>query len=157
MAFGAKELIDGVRSARANFLKHIEGVSADQTTWKPYDPCKTINETLDHLRWSDRAALDLLQTGAQPDYTTAPGLPPAESFDRLRAELIVSHAALLAYLEETYGDKPLDTSVNFWGHPTALGTMLAAIQNEEGYHTGQVSYIRQATDPSWDYYAAIYG
>ena len=30
------------------------------------------------------------------------------------------------------------------------------ISSEDYYHAGQITFIRMATDPQWDYYRSIY-
>jgi uncharacterized damage-inducible protein DinB len=155
--FGVDQMIDAVDQARQGFLKHLEGVTADQAVWKPYPGCKSIAETLDHLLWSDRTLVVILQSGKEPDYTTAPVAPPSDTSDTLKSNLAAAHDSLMSYLKVAYSNSPLDTPVNFWGHQAPLWPALAGLTNEDSYHTGQVAYIRMATDPSWDYYANIYG
>jgi uncharacterized damage-inducible protein DinB len=157
MAFGTTELIEGARKARQNFLKHIDGITEEQAAWKPYPECKSIAETLDHLHWSDRATVEYARSGQEPDYTSVPSKPPTESIDTLKAKLAESHADLMRYFETEFAGKPLDTICKFYGQPTSIGDSLTYICNEEGYHTGQAAFIRMATDPTWDYYTAIYG
>lgn len=157
MEFGVSELIEGVREGRKSFLKHIDGVTDEQAVWKPYPQCKSIAETLDHLRWGDQAIVQCASTGADPDYSTVPSTPPSESVDELKSKLAESHEALMSFLVDKYGKTTdLTTPVSFYGHEMALGAVLAAMPVEESYHAGQAAFIRQATDPSWDYYEAIY-
>jgi uncharacterized damage-inducible protein DinB len=156
MAFGTAELIEGVRKSRQSFIKHIEGITEEQAVWKPYPGCKSIAETLDHLHWGDRATVQNARSGQDPDYTTVPSGPPAESLATLKAKLADSHSALLDYLTTEFAGKPIDTPISFYGHSTPFAEAIGYILTEDGYHTGQASFIRMATDPPWDYYTAIY-
>ena len=156
MAIGTLELIESVKTSRQSFLKHINGITEEQATWKPYPQCKSIAETLDHLHWGDRATVDNARTGQDPDYTTVPSEPPAESLSTLKSKLAESHAALIDYLTSEYSDKPIDAPLSYYGHPTPFAAAIGIMLGEDGYHTGQASFIRMATDPTWDYYTAIY-
>jgi hypothetical protein len=155
--FGFDQLIDAIDQARQGFLKHIEGITADQAVWKPYPGCKSIAETVDHLLWGETTMLEIMQSGKEPDYTTVPDSPPSDSIAALKVKLADIHSQFLEYLRKTYPTAPLDTPVNFWGHQVSLGYALAAIPNEDSYHSGQAAFIRMATDPKWDYYSHIYG
>lgn len=154
--FGMGDMIDALDQARQGFLKHIDGVTVQQAVWKPYSGCKSIAETIDHLLWSDRVLIDVMQSGKEPDYTTAPTAPPADSLTTLLGNLAESHAARIEFLRANYAQASPLMPVNFWGHTSALWQALAGLSNEESYHSGQVAYIRMATDPNWDYYSHIY-
>jgi uncharacterized damage-inducible protein DinB len=156
MAFETADLIESVRKARKSFLKHIDGITDEQVVWKPYPECKSIAETLDHLHWGDNATVQNAKSGQDPDYSSVPSAPPTQSLAELKSRLAESHSALMKYLTSEFAGKPLDTPISFYGHPTPIGDALGALLSEEGYHTGQISFVRMATDPSWDYYTAIY-
>lgn len=155
MAFGLSDLTDGVRHSRSHFLKHLKGLQPEQWTWKPYPECKSIYETVSHLVVDDRAALQALQTGGEPDYDSFK--VTAVDADAALAELAGSHAELLSYIESTFANAPLDTRVSAWGAMVKLGNAVSHLSSEDYYHAGQVSFVRMATDPTWDYYADIYG
>ena len=154
MAFSAGDLIDRARRSRENFLKHIEGLRDDQWNWKPYPECKSISETLGHLVGVDRAFLFSLETGKSPDYEAL--MEPAQDKERLLEKLAESHKNLVTFLDGRFRNVALETPVPFFGEQTPLGIALADLTSEDSYHSGQVAYIRMATDPQWDYYAAIY-
>jgi hypothetical protein len=59
-------------------------------------------------------------------------------------------------LTSEYSGKPIDAQITFYGHPIPFADAVGYILGEEGYHTGQAAFVRMATDPSWDYYTAIY-
>ncbi len=156
MSYGSAELISGVKEARRNLLKHLDGITPEQYAWKPYPQCKSISETLDHLIWSDLAIVQVASTGKAPDYTTTPMAPPTKSYPELKSEMTRSHAALIDYLTRIYSGGPGDAPIKFYDHATTLGHAVGLILFQEGYHTGQIAFIRMAQDPSWDYYEAIY-
>lgn len=158
MAYDLNDVLGSIRRSRQFFLKHLQGLRDDQWDWKPYPECKSITETLVHLVVDDRAALQSLRTGGEPDYeaiSTATTEEAGGDRDRARAMLDASHARLCAFVGATYEGKPLDTEVSAWGAPVKLGG-LGLLSSEDYYHAGQVAYIRMASDPAWDYYAAIY-
>src|SRR5205085_669519 len=112
-------------------------------------------ETLAHLITDDRAALQALVTEGEPDYDA---LQESEGdLDRLQTLLQESHEALCAYILKRYADAPLDTEASAFGAKMKLGGAIPHLASEDFYHAGQVGFIRMATDPAWDYYAAVYG
>ena len=56
-------------------------------------------------------------------------------------------------------DLPWSVPLEEWpaSHLVALPQGIAYFSSEDFYHMGQVSFIRQASDPTWNYYEAIYG
>lgn len=155
MAYTLDDLAEGVRQSRLHFLKHVDGLSEDQWRWKPYPECKDAAETLAHLISDDRAFLQTLETGHEPDYEN---LQVAERDPaKLLPLLAESHERLLAFLAGKYGATPVETQIPFHGMSMKLAAAIATISAEDYYHAGQVAFIRMATDPGWNYYAAIYG
>lgn len=155
MAFDLNTLIQGARASRQYFLKHIGNVRDDQWDWKPYAECKSIRETLAHLVSDDRAFIEILDKGDVKDYDAL--AVEARDVNKLLALLDESNAELCAFLLGKFSDTPLDTEVQFFTGKMPLGNAIAGISSEDYYHAGQVAFIRIATDPSWDYYAEIYG
>lgn len=161
MAFTANDLIETVRSSRKHFLKHLRGLKPEQWDWKPYPECKSIRETLAHLLVDDRSALDSLKTGKEPDYDSyfaalSEEIGAQPDTDRLFALLAESHRTLCDYLSNIYGSSDLDVPATFFGMPMKAGAAIASFTAEDYYHAGQVAYVRMASDPEWDYYAAVY-
>ncbi len=156
MAYGFEDMISGIEATRAQLFKHIDGISDEQWVWKPYVESKSIGESIKHLVWGDTETLRGLKDGGDPDYSTVPSGLPTESRDELLAQIKHSHSALVSHLKDTYASSPLDTMVSFYGHETKLGELLSGLRAEDTYHTGQIAFVRMATDPSWDYYTAIY-
>ncbi len=160
MAFGVEDLIEGLRGSRLHFLKHLKGLSADQWTWKPYPECMSIYETIVHIVVDDRAAMQALETGGEPEYESIREAAIAESGgDKGKAmELLEeSHEKLCAYIAARFTGVPLDSEFSAFGAKMKVGSGIPFLSSEDYYHAGQVSYIRMATEPAWDYYAHIYG
>ena len=148
------DLVARLRFSRNRFLKHLVGLRDDQWDWKPYPECKSIRETLAHLIADDRAALQSLQTGKEPEYDSLQ--ESARNPVKLRALLDESHQRLCQFLLKHYAKAPLDTEVCIWCNPMKLAVGVAHLSSEDFYHAGQVAFIRMATDPVWDYYGFIY-
>jgi hypothetical protein len=160
MSITPLDLIDTLAAARGSFLRHLDGLSDEGWAWKPYPEAKNIYETLAHLRVDDLMALESLQTGGEPGYEAATEMvAPSLSQGReaLLQHLADSHAALLTYLRDNYADAPLDTPICVWGSVKPVAVGIPFLSSEDYYHAGQVAFIRLAQDPTWDYYASIYG
>lgn len=156
MAYTLEDLIAALEGSRENFFKHLDGVKDDQWDWQPYPQCKTIRETLAHMVVVDRGFLYALETGEMPDWNNLfPDWQPY-SPEQLRVTLLESRARLLDYLKGRYADAPVDTEVTMYGVTQKLGRTAVDISSEDYYHTGQIAFIRMASDPTWDYYAAMY-
>lgn len=160
MAFTFEDLIESLRASRSNFHKHLEGLKDDQWDWKPYPECKSIRDTLIHLVVDDRVAVWALDADGEPDYEAFVNAATDEAGSdlvHLKEMLDTSFTALLEQLISRYADQPLDTEISTFGSPKKLGVAIPYFSSEDYYHTGQVAFIRMASDPSWNYYAAIYG
>jgi len=155
MAFGIDDLIKGVKESRKSFLKHLQGIREDQWDWKPYAECKSIRETVAHLISDDRATQYTLEHGKFPDFEEMD--VKETDIQKLLALLAESHDQYCKFVKEKFADTPLDTEVPFFSGKAVLGLAISGISSEDYYHSGQVAFIRMATDPSWDYYASIYG
>ena len=159
MAFGTEDLLKGLRSSRLHFLKHLKGLTAEQWTWKPYPECKSILDTVIHLVVDDRAALQALETGGEPEYEnliTTAVMEAGASKEKAVEMLEESHERLCAYIAARFTGVALDSDFSAFGSKTKLGAGIPILSSEDYYHAGQVAYIRMATDPSWDYYSHIY-
>lgn len=153
-------LIEGVADSRAYFLKHIEGLPDQAWTFKPYPECKSVLETLVHLRIDDDMAVESILSQTEPDYAAAT-VGAYEQTDRgsdfLLARLATSHQALLDLLRTRFADSPLDAEICVWGAKMPLYRGIPYFSSEDFYHAGQVAYIRMAIQPDWNYYGEIYG
>ena len=154
------EVISCIQNSRKHFLKHLNGLTADQWDWKPYAECKSIRETISHLMGDDLAALESLQSGIEPDYTVAESKAAEMASDNtteLLKQLADTHTTLCDALRSQCADSPLDASICVWGHDAKIATGIPYYSSEDYYHSGQVAFIRMATDPTWDYYTSVDG
>ncbi len=155
------QVVERLKASRRHFLKHVQGVTDEQSNWKPYPNCLSINETLRHLRVDDLAAMDSMETGEEPKYEEIQQRVQADSgslgMEDLLKLLAESHDLLVKYIETKYENQSLDAEICVWGNRMPLVLGVPYLSGEDYYHAGQVAFIRQATDPSWNYYGEIYG
>lgn len=160
MAFTTADLLESLRFSRTYFLKHLRGLREEQWDWKPYPECKSIRETLIHLMQDDLVSQQF-GDACEPDYSSVEREVATQvqgkDIDGILSALDAGHQALLDLLRSRYTDTPLDAEIVLWGAPLKLGQALAYLSAEDYYHAGQVAFVRMAMDPSWDYYAAVYG
>jgi len=160
MALTLEDILDSVRSSHESLFKHLKGVTGEQLTWKPYPECKSIHDTLAHLIAVEWSAQAMLETDSFPDYEThqrdALTLADGKQLDDLVSTLKKEQEKTLAIVVPKFRDTALDEEIKFWGYPTKMATAVARLGSEDAYHSGQIAYIRLATDPTWDYYKAIY-
>jgi len=154
MALNIEDFVEGLRGSRAHFLKHLDGLSPDQITWKPYPECKSVIETLQHLVIDDTAAIESLKSNDHPNYDAIK--VEETDFSSLLSLLAESHAKLIAQIVTQFGSGPLDAEACAWGSKLPAARAIATLSSEDYFHAGQVSFIRMATDPTWDYYEKIY-
>jgi len=163
MTFEMNDLTQAARESRENFVKLLDGLTDEQWTWKPYPECKSIRETLVHMIGNGRLMKQALHDPSQPiDWAGYYGAVAAELADIANADLIPllrdSHSEALHALTTVTEGLPLDAPLAIFGqHPRKLGVVAASLSSEDDYHSGQVAFIRMATDPTWDFYAAMYG
>ena len=152
MAFELDDLVDNMHGALRFFLAHLDGLRDDQWDWKPTPACRSIREMLGHLSetYEDKAALEKALARPVPD------VPEVQRLFETAAKQDY------ARLRRKYADTALDAEIAvpsgdwFLGRASVrAGTLLARRAWEECYHTGQVVFIRLATDPDWDP-AAVY-
>ena len=155
MGISNEDFVVSVEKSRAFFLRHLNGLRIDQIDWKPYPECKNVIETLQHLIVDDRMALESMKTMREPDYGAC--VVTEKDFDLLLDLLDESHRELVTYLRERIQDQPLEASGCAWGSIMPLPLAISYLCSEDFFHAGQVSFIRMATDPEWDYYGSIYG
>jgi uncharacterized damage-inducible protein DinB len=156
-----EDLLAGVWESRRQLLKHLNGVTEEQWTWKPYPECKSMRDTITHLISVDQGALESIKTGGEVDFlgiiATTEKETAGEDRDALLARLKDTHIRLLHHITTNFADTPLDAEIRMWGAPRKLGAQIAYLTSEDYYHAGQLAYIRMATDTTWDYYGSIYG
>jgi uncharacterized damage-inducible protein DinB len=137
------------------FWKLLEGLRDDQWEAKPYPTVKSIRETLAHLVIDDRCFKDMLER-REPDYEAlapGPNLSAADLVDLLKR----THEEKLSDLRGALAGRDLFEEVDtVYSGRQPLWWEVLSFATEDWYHIGQVSMIRQGTDPSWDYYAHFY-
>jgi hypothetical protein len=141
--------------ARNHFLKHLCSIRDDQWDFKPFPNTMTMRDTLRHLVVDDLAALDSLQTGHEPDYDSFN--VEEEAVEELLDRMSLARQALVDELISKIEESGEDIQICTWGQMRPLHVGIAYLTSEDYYHAGQVSFLRQASDPDWDYYATIYG
>ena len=155
MALTLTDLTTELRASREHLLKHLEGLPREHWAAKPHPECKSVIETLSHLIVDDKMALGSLRTGQYVNYDVFP--IETTDPDQLLELLKESHEELIAYLEATFAEAPLDAPVCVWGNMRKLAIGIAFLSSEDHYHAGQIAYLRMAIEPEWDYYGTIYG
>lgn len=161
MSFEVTDLIENLRTTRATLLKHVDGLTDEQWTWQPYPQCKSVRETFTHLIMGGRLlAYHLAGDSRATAFENVALEIEKEYAEHTPAQLVAafqkSHEETCQLLLDNYADKPLDTPWNGFFVGQKLGVTLAGFAGELSYHTGQIAFIRMASDPTWDYYAHIY-
>lgn len=156
----AEHFIEGLQESRKLFLKHLQGMPDEAWDFKPFPACMSVTESLAHMIVNDRMAVEALKSQKEPNYDAArqviaPDIPKGK--DHLLTLLAKSHQELVDTLYETVVDQDEEFVICIWGWKKPAFQGIPYLSSEDFYHSGQVSFIRQAVDPDWDYYAAIYG
>ena len=163
MALTLDEALADVQAARRYLNRHVTGMTTAQWDTKLFAHINNVREIFGHLLATVRAVREMLD---------------GEAFDMLRhmerhkeaaieiallapADILALHdnegEVLVALVRQRYAGADLDTLVTLWGHESKLGLHLGHISQELTYHTGQVSLIRQALVPDWDYFGDVFG
>lgn len=161
MAYIIDDVLAGVRHSRAFFLRHLDGLTPEQWTWKPYSENKSVRETIAHMLANDRLARQNVEgQGTPADYIGFLAAVAEEvagnTDEELRARLCREHDEFLTFLAERFAGAGLDAEVDVWGGQGKLAERFGHLSSEDYYHAGQVAFIRLATDPGWEYYAHVY-
>lgn len=157
------DLVESVRKSRGFLFKHLKGLTPEQWVWKPYPECKSVVETLKHLVVDDRFALyalDAKEATSMDMYEVIGTRVEEEASDDVEALIaMVEHSfeILLTTILQRYGNAPLDTEITIYGEKHSLAVGIPYLSSEDHYHSGQIAFIRIATDPEWNYYSNIYG
>jgi hypothetical protein len=160
MSLTLEDILADVRASHESLYRHLKGVTDVQLYWKPYPECKSIHETLAHLIAVEWSAQSMLDTGTFPDYEThqrdAIEYAVGVSLDQLVEKLKDEQVKTIEVVWTKFRGVSLDTEIQWWGYPSKLGIAASRLGNEATYHSGQIAFIRLATDPEWDYYKEIY-
>lgn len=155
MAYTLEHCIEGMEFARSHFMKHIAGFPEEHWDSKLIPDSKSVRETIQHLIANDRATMQALETGKEPDYEN---LQVTETDTAALMKLLAdTRAEVISLLRAKYSSTPLDQEICLWGFPFKLAFAIATMASEDSYHAGQVTVLRTAMEPEWDYYAAVYG
>jgi uncharacterized damage-inducible protein DinB len=155
MRLSNDDFIGALERSRGWFLRHVQGMTEEQARFKPYLQCKSVLETLVHLAAGDASALESLQTGEAVPY--AKHEPALTDLGSLLETLAQRRNDLMTYLMSEVASMPMDKPITIWGETMPAAVGLAFLSSEDYYHSGQVAYIRLATDPGWDYDRDVFG
>lgn len=152
----AEQLIVQLEASRAWFLKLVDGLTPEQWDAKPYPNVMSPKETLAHLIIDDRVFPLMLTGHGEPDYDAH--RPDASlSAEQLLALMAETHKAKIAAVSEFLAGKDLNAEIDaVYAGKQALWWEVLSFVTEDWYHIGQVSLIRQGTDPDFNYYATFY-
>lgn len=154
-AMNTEHLIAQLEASRAWFLKLVDGLTPEQWDAKPYPNVMSPKETVAHLIIDDKV-FPVMFEGKEPDY--AAYAPDASlSAEQLLEELARTHESKIQWLRSFLEGKDLNSEIEtvYFGKQPMWVEIMACV-TEDWYHIGQVSAIRQGTDPNWEYYAAFY-
>jgi uncharacterized damage-inducible protein DinB len=161
MAYTLENILTEIEDSRKFFLRHLNGVTAEQWDWKPYAECKSIRDTVYHVVGTEDWTIKCLTEGAGSEIffdcvTEATKRLEGKSAEKLITAVIESRERIYTELRR-HIESPLDTPIKIWGEKQPIGSAVAHLSSEDYYHAGQVAFIRMATDPTWNYYQDIYG
>lgn len=151
-----EQLITQLEASRAWFLKLVEGLTPEQWDAKPYPNVMSPRETLAHLIVDDRVFPLMLEGHGEPDYESFRPDPSA-SVEELMALMGETHKAKIERVRAFLTGKDLSAEIDaVYAGKQPLWWEVVSFTTEDWYHIGQVSAIRQGTDPDFDYYATFY-
>lgn len=163
MALTLEDALADVQEARQYLNRHVMGMTTEQWDAKPFAPVSSVREIFVHLLATGRAVSDMLngEPFAVPRHGERHMEAASEMANLAPADIIALHdaegEALIALVRQKYAGADLDTPVTLWTREAKLGIHLGHISQELAYHTGQVSLLRQALVPDWDYFGDVFG
>lgn len=163
MALTLEDALADVQEARHYLNRHVTGMTTQQWDAKPFAHVNSVREIFVHLLATNRAVSDMLngEPFAMPRHTERHKEAAREIAHLVPADIIARHDAqgdaLIAQVRHKYAGADLDTLVTLWTQEAKLGIHLGHISQELAYHTGQVSLVRQALVPDWDYFGDVFG
>ena len=163
MAWTTSDAFSDMEEARGYFKRHIVAMADAGWDFKPFEHVNSVRQILMHMIATNRGVIAMLG-GEAFDMTRHMGRHK-EAWEEIEAK---SPAFILALLDETgeaiaskvreeYANAAFDTPLMLWGGEAKIGVQLGRLAQETAYHTGQVSLLRQAFDPSWDYFGEVFG
>ncbi|HSV72878.1 MAG TPA: DinB family protein [Chthonomonadales bacterium] len=148
MPYCASDVAAAVRASRRRLSSHLVDLGPEQQDCRPCAACMSIGESLAHLVSDDRAALEAMTTGPEPDYAAFD--EPERDTDALRANLETSHDQLGDAIERDLAASPMEVEISAHASPVKLDAVAVIRCSEDYYLAGQVAFIRLATDPAWN-------
>ncbi len=171
MALTLEEALADVREARHYLNRHVMGMTTEQLDAKPFPSVNSVREIFVHLLATARAVSAMLN--GEPFSISRHGERHKEAAQQIVSlapdAIIALHdaeaKALIALVQQKYARAAsdsdsldtLDTPVTLWTREAKLGVHLGHVSQELAYHTGQVSLLRQALVPDWDYFGDVFG
>lgn len=163
MASTTNDSLNDMQEARAYFRRHTAGMAEVGWDFQPFPHTNNIRQILMHMIATNRGVLAMLGGEAfemkrhGERHKEAWAEVEGQSGAYLLALLDQSGEAIAASVQKSYAYATFDTPLTLWGTEGKLGVQLARLSQETAYHTGQVSSLRQAFDPSWDYFSEVFG
>ncbi len=144
-----------LRAQRTELRRLTNDLHDAQWDYQPYKQLNTIRTTLIHLLIVDRSAIVKMDDPMNFQWDALVSeeerqASPEKLLDLLDASLVNFEN----HYRHNYESKPLDTPVQLFGSERPVLAALFNMAAEYGYHNGQISFLRQASDTSWDYYTA---
>ena len=163
MVFTTNDALTNMQEARVYFKRHIGKMAEAGWDFKPFPHVNSIRQILTHMIATNRAVSVMLSgegfdmarhverhKEAWAEIENVPSVQILALLDKTGEEIAAS-------VGENYPDASFNTLVTLWGAESKLGVQLVGLSQEMAYHTGQVSLLRQAFDPSWDYFGEVFG
>jgi uncharacterized damage-inducible protein DinB len=144
-----------LRAQRGELRRLTSGLKKEQWDFQPYSQLNSIRSTLVHLLIVDRSAMVKMD---DPMNFSWDSMVTDEETKAEPEQLLTLLATSLTNLENYYRQNfqalPLDATVQSFGSDTTVLAALFGLAVEYGYHKGQISYLRLASDAAWVYYSA---
>jgi uncharacterized damage-inducible protein DinB len=163
MPLTLEDALADMQAARQYLNRHVTGVSAEQWDAKPFDHVNSGREIFGHLLATVRSVREMLsgEPFAMTRHVERHKEAAVEIASLAPADILALHdaegEALIALVRQKFAGAELDTPVTLWTQEAPLGLHLGHISQEMAYHTGQVSLLRQAMVPDWDYFGDVFG
>ncbi|MGC4046799.1 MAG: DUF664 domain-containing protein [Armatimonas sp.] len=162
-AYTILDVVDGMEGAREYLKKHIVTMQEEYWDATPFPHCNTARQIFAHLIATNRGVLGMLE--GEPFELQRHGERHEEAGQEIASksptEILAlydaSGEAIGTFLRTHHGEDALDAPLTLWGSEGRLANQLAGLSQETAYHTGQLSLIRQAIEPNWDYFKDVFG
>ncbi len=144
-----------LRAQRNELRRLTHNLHEAQWDYQPYKQLNSIRTTLIHLLIVDRSAIVKMEDPMNFQWDTLVTEEERQSSPAKLLDLLdVSLSNFESHYRQNYQSQSLDTPVELFGSERPLLSALFNMAAEYGYHNGQISFLRQASDTSWDFYTA---